>query len=148
MHIQSMIALDINSDKVGPDMSLEKLASDYSTFLSTLTAGKDASKINNTGLKCPYCHMKGHDLSSCNKKKADIAKGIINPKGGGCGRGQGCGGRGGRGGKGGQGCGKSNEPHEESKDCPDSKTQTNKNNDKGKNNGKKVSFANQAGALT
>ena len=102
-HVQSMIASDINSDKVGPDMSLEKLASDYSTFLSTLTAGKESSKINNTNQKCHYCRKIGHIEAECNKKKADIAKGIIEPDSkGGQGRGRGNGrGRGGRGGRGG-----------------------------------------------
>ena len=103
--VQSMIAADINSDKVGPDMSLEHLAGNYSAFLSTLSAGKNASTINYTNNKCSYCNKTGHQEDTCHKKARDIlAKGGAAEEGtpkGGRGRGTGTskGGRGrGRGG--------------------------------------------------
>ena len=103
--VQSMIAADINSDKVGPDMSLEHLAGNYSAFLSTLSAGKNASTINYTNNKCSYCNKTGHHEDTCHKKARDIlAKGGAAEEGtpkGGRGRGTGTskGGRGrGRGG--------------------------------------------------
>ena len=44
--VQSMIAQDIdNADTVQPGMSFEPLASKYSSFLSTLNAGK-SGKVN------------------------------------------------------------------------------------------------------
>ena len=64
--VQSMIAADINSDKVGPDMSLEHLAGNYSAFLSTLSAGKNASTINFSNIKCNYCKKNGHHEDECN----------------------------------------------------------------------------------
>ena len=69
--VQSMIASDINSDKVGPDMPLEHLAGNYSPFLSTLSAGKHSSKVNNTGVTCKYCKKSGHHESECRKKARD-----------------------------------------------------------------------------
>ena len=85
--VQSMIAADINSDIVGPDMSLEHLAGNYSAFLSTLSAGKNASTINYTNNKCSYCNKTGHQEDTCWKKAEDVlAKGGApkegTPKGG------------------------------------------------------------------
>ena len=61
--VQAQIAKDINSDKVGPDMNLDALVTDYSTFLSTLNAGKISGKINQ--VKCTKCNKKGHTASEC-----------------------------------------------------------------------------------
>ena len=106
--VQSMIAADINSDKVGPDMSLELLAGNYSAFLSTLSAGKNAGKINYTTDrdKCRYCGKLGHTEKECWKKARDHpdkegATEESTPKGG-RGRGKGKGGDRGRG-RGGRG---------------------------------------------
>ena len=60
-----MIASDINSDKVGPDMSLEQLAGNYSQFLSTPSAGKTNPKINNVKDTCNYCGKPGHYERDC-----------------------------------------------------------------------------------
>ena len=90
--VQSMIASDINSDKVGPDMSLEHLAGNCSSFLSTLTAGKSSSKIHNQNQHCGYCRKPGHHESECRKKARDKEQGLDshgNPKGNGQGRGRG-----------------------------------------------------------
>ncbi len=101
--VQSMIASDINSDKVGPDMSLEQLAGNYSQFLSTLSAGKTNPKINNVKDTCNYCGKAGHYERDCRKKIYDKGqdpnKDQPNAKGGrGRGRGNPKGGRG-RGGR-------------------------------------------------
>ncbi len=97
--VQSMIASDINSDKVGPDMSLEQLAGNYSQFLSTLSAGKTNPKINNVKDTCNYCGKAGHYERDCRKKIYDKGqdpnKDQPNAKGGrGRGRGNPKGGRG------------------------------------------------------
>ena len=94
-----MIASDINSDKVGPDMSLEQLSNDYSQFLSTVPAGKTNPKINNVKDTCNYCGKPGHYERDCHKKiydkGQDPSKDQPNPKGGrGRGRGNPKGGRG------------------------------------------------------
>ena len=84
--VQSMIALDINSDKVGEDMSLEKVATKYSSFLSTLTAGKSTSKVNSAAVKCTFCKKPGHTAANC---RARLSLGKGGGKGGGKGDGKG-----------------------------------------------------------
>ena len=83
--VQSMIASDINSDKVGPGMSLEQLAGNYSQLLSTLTAGKTNPKINNVKDTCNYYGKPGHYERDCRKKiydkGQDPSKDQPNPKG-------------------------------------------------------------------
>ena len=90
--VQAMIAGDINSDKVGPDMSLEALAGQYSTFLSTLSSGKPGSaKINNLdadGRRCYTCNSPKHLANACPQRGGKAGGGRGNPKGGG-GRGRG-----------------------------------------------------------
>ena len=100
--VQSMIAMDINSDKVGPEMNLEELANNYSTFLSTLSAGKSTGAPTNT-VRCSFCKNKGHSEKDCRKKAAKGGS-PIQPVGG---RGRG----GDRGGRGGRGSGVSGGPH-------------------------------------
>ena len=113
--VQSMIASDINSDKVGPDMPLEQLSNDYSQFLSTLSAGKINPKINNVKDTCNYCGKPGHYERDCRKKISDKgqdpSKDQPNPKGG---RGQGRGNsKGGRGREGESNDSTSQDPHTE-----------------------------------
>ena len=63
--VQSMIAVDINSDEVvGPSM---KLASKYSGFLSTLNAGKPSGKVN-SAIVCSHCNKPGHNDKECYTK--------------------------------------------------------------------------------
>ena len=105
--VQAMIAGDINSDKVGPDMSLEALAGQYSTFLSTLASGKPGTaKINNLdadGRKCYTCGSPKHLANAC-------------PQRGGKGGGKGGRGKGGKG-KGGRGRGGGGNPQTDGEPC-------------------------------
>ena len=94
-----MVEAEVNSDKVGPDMSLEQLARNYSQFLLTPSAGKTNPNINNVKGTCNYCGKAGHYERDCRKKiydkGQDPSKDQPNPKGGrGRGRGNPKGGRG------------------------------------------------------
>ena len=130
-----MIASDINSDKVGPDMSLEHLAGNYSSFLSTLTAGKSSSKIHNQNQHCGYCGNRGHHESECRKKARDKEQGHDpngKPKGNGQGRGRGRGNpKGGRG-RGGRGRGKGDDSPHQGQDTQKTPWVDKKKDDKGK----------------
>ena len=71
--VQGMIAEDINSEKVGPDMPLEELATRYSVFLSTLQAGNKGVNSIAPSNKCSYCDKPGHSAKDCRKRLSDEA---------------------------------------------------------------------------
>ena len=73
--VQGLIAQDINSDGVVQEgMSLDKLASKYSSFMATLNSGKYANRIHQVGKKkwCHNCKAYGHHTRDCDKANDDI----------------------------------------------------------------------------
>ena len=69
-----MIAEDINSDKVGPDLPLEELATRYSAFLSPLQAGNKGVNAAASIGKCTYCDKPGHSAKDYRKRLSDKAE--------------------------------------------------------------------------
>ena len=70
--VQSKISDDINDDSiVGPEMSIEGLATKYAAFLATLNAAKPNAAMGAAAFEgtCNKCGKKGHKAAACPTKK-------------------------------------------------------------------------------